>query len=138
MNVCLFCWVLSHMTTSSAFTGGGKPQMPLHALLQARVGTWAGPLTLAGLLPHMKESNVHDGFRTHGCDDHVIRYHWPKPLGHGRPMKIFSHNIISNFTVDLKKTTNIQFQHLSLSFDINLIRVLIMIAFFNTIVIYTQ
>jgi hypothetical protein len=42
-----------------AFIGGGRPQMPLRALFQARVGTWVEPPTFrepAGWLPHMKDN----------------------------------------------------------------------------------
>jgi hypothetical protein len=41
-----------------AFIGGGRPQVPLRALFQARAATWVEPPTFrkpAGWLPHMKD-----------------------------------------------------------------------------------
>jgi hypothetical protein len=41
-----------------SFIGGGRPQVPLRALFQARAGTWVEPPTFrkpAGWLPHMKD-----------------------------------------------------------------------------------
>jgi hypothetical protein len=63
--------------------------MPFRALFQARTGTWVEPSTfrkLAGLLPHMNESEVIVGIRTHSGEGQVVWSQRPLPLGHGRPV----------------------------------------------------
>jgi hypothetical protein len=58
----------------SSFIGGGRPQVPLRALFQARAGTWVEPPTFrkpAGWLPHMKDFNLSEG-RTYSGEGPVI------------------------------------------------------------------
>ena len=54
------CTSLEGNTSTCPFsTAGGKPQVPLCALFQARTGTWVEPLTfrnLPGQLPHVQDS----------------------------------------------------------------------------------
>jgi hypothetical protein len=57
-----------------ACIGGGRPQVPLRALFQARAGTWVEPPTFrkpAGWLPHMKDFNPSED-RTHSGEGPVI------------------------------------------------------------------
>ena len=77
----IFGWDLRRINTLnviwrlSSFTGGGRPQVPLCALLQARAGTRVEPSTfckLDGWLCHMKESKVNGGIRTHSCEGQLI------------------------------------------------------------------
>jgi hypothetical protein len=58
----------------SSFIGGGRPQVPLRALFQARAGTWVEPPTFrkpAGWLPHMKDFDPSED-RTYSGEGPVI------------------------------------------------------------------
>jgi hypothetical protein len=53
---------------------GGRPQVPLRALFQARAGTWVEPPTFrkpAGWLPHMKDFDPSED-RTYSGEGPVI------------------------------------------------------------------
>jgi hypothetical protein len=53
----------------SSFIGGGRPQVSLRALFQARAGTWVEPPTFrkpAGWLPHMKDFDPSENLTYNG------------------------------------------------------------------------
>jgi hypothetical protein len=57
-----------------SFIGGGRPQVPLRALFQARAGTWVEPPTFrkpAGWPPHMKHFDPSED-RTYSGEGPVI------------------------------------------------------------------
>jgi hypothetical protein len=57
-----------------AYIGGGRPQVPLRALFQARVGTWVEPPTYRKppeWLPHMKDFEPSED-RTYSGEGPVI------------------------------------------------------------------